>query len=152
VGARVRWPAVLLGHGRLHGRRLRRTEGDELTAAEIRGRLEAATPSELELASTEPSMSGQHFTIRRKGVAGIRVSGHEYGHDGAYTDLLVHAPTGIARLLSALDAVEALANEWETTAGPESKAAAVYGPQKVSVEFAVANIRAAISTALEGKA
>lgn len=71
----------------------------------IQNRLNAATPIELEVAGTEPSMSGQHFSIRRKGIPGLRITGHEYGHGGVYTDLLVHAPTDQARLLAAVKAV-----------------------------------------------
>jgi hypothetical protein len=46
-----------------------------------------------------------------------------------------------------LEAVKALADEWERKAGPESEAWAVYGPQKVRVPFAVEKIRAALSVA-----
>ena len=46
--------------------------------------------------------------------------------------------------LDAIDRVEALTTEWETKAGPGSKAWEVYGPQNVSVPFAVKSIRAAL--------
>jgi hypothetical protein len=40
--------------------------------------------------------------------------------------------------------VKSLADEWETNAGPDSRAWEVYGPQNVSVPFAVKSIRDAI--------
>jgi hypothetical protein len=53
-----------------------------------------------------------------------------------------------AKLYAALDAVEALADEWETLAGPGTEADRVFGRQGISVEFAVKKIRAAIREAL----
>ena len=60
-------------------------------------------------------------------------------------------PIGDARALLAevealnarLQAVQDLADKWERDAGPDSRARAVYGRQVLSVEFAVAEIRAA---------
>lgn len=47
--------------------------------------------------------------------------------------------------------VEALADGWVERYGPESRMAEVFGPQKVSIKFAVGEIRAAL-TATEGQA
>lgn len=47
---------------------------------------------------------------------------------------------------AALARVEALAEEWERKAGPESNAWSAYGPQSVSVPFAVQQIRAAMQS------
>ena len=53
----------------------------------------------------------------------------------------------LARALAAEDrlaAVKALADKWEADAGPDSQAWKVFGPQVVSVPFAVEQIRSAL--------
>lgn len=50
-----------------------------------------------------------------------------------------------AQLAARLAAVEALADEWERQAGPDSRAHDVYGRQVVTVEHAVASLRAALA-------
>lgn len=50
----------------------------------------------------------------------------------------------IEELEVAVARVLALASEWEFGAGPDSRAWAVLGPQKVSVPFAVRSIRDAV--------
>lgn len=50
----------------------------------------------------------------------------------------------IDSLQKKVDAVLALADEWEIKAGPGSKAEEVFGPQKVSVVYAVQSIREAV--------
>ncbi len=47
----------------------------------------------------------------------------------------------------ALARVEALADEWESQAGPGTRAEEVFGLQKVSVGFAVKSIRTAVTAA-----
>lgn len=64
----------------------------------------------------------------------------------------LHAPQDRTRLLAALDAVLALADEWESQAGKDSNAHRVWGEQVVSVEFAVEKFRAAVTAALEEQA
>ncbi|WP_426940295.1 hypothetical protein [Pseudarthrobacter sp. S6] len=51
-------------------------------------------------------------------------------------------------LIAAVDAVTMLADYWQDSAGCESRAHEVFGEQKLSVEFAVAQTRAAIAAAL----
>ena len=45
---------------------------------------------------------------------------------------------------AALEAIAELTDGWEMNAGPGTRAAEVFGPQQVSVEFAVRSIRAAL--------
>jgi hypothetical protein len=47
----------------------------------------------------------------------------------------------------ALGRVDALADKWEAGYGPGTRKAEVFGPQKVSIEFAVKSIRAAVAAA-----
>lgn len=64
-----------------------------------------------------------------------------------------HAAYLLAELRKAQDKlarVEGVCDEWEMNAGPGTRAAEVYGPQKVSVEFAVKSIRAAVADATGG--
>lgn len=49
---------------------------------ELRRLAEAATPGPWSLTDGDPAMNGQHWTIRRQGVPGIRVSGFTYGFNG----------------------------------------------------------------------
>lgn len=54
----------------------------------------------------------------------------------------------IERLTNAIEAVLAMADEWEAKYGPGSDAEKVLGPQKVSIKFAVSQLRAAVEAAL----
>ena len=51
----------------------------------------------------------------------------------------------LAKAEDAVERIEHLAIQWARDAGPGSRAADVFGPQKVSVEYAVREIRAALA-------
>ena len=104
----------------------------------LKDRLAAASDAELELVSTEPSMSGQHYSIRRKGAAGIRIQGHEYDHAAPYTRLLLHAPADQAKLIAAIEAVDSLASR------------TLNAPIEYSAGYLAKDIIAALTQALGG--
>ena len=74
---------------------------------ELRKLAEAATPGPWSLTDGDPAMNGQHWTIRRQGVAGIRVSGFTYGSNGDAEFIAAANPAAVLGLLDQLDAAEA---------------------------------------------
>ena len=50
-------------------------------------------------------MNGQHWTIRRQGVPGIRVSGFTYGFNGDADYIAAANPAVVLGLLDRLDAM-----------------------------------------------
>lgn len=64
-------------------------------------------------------------------------------------EFIAAAPMDVARLVGAVEAVLGLAGDWEANYGSGSKAEQVLGKQKVSIDFAVGHIRAAIENALK---
>ena len=70
--------------------------------AELRRLAEAATPGPWTLTDGDPAMSGQHWTIRRQGVPGIRVSGFTYGFNGDATYIAAANPAVVLGLLDRL--------------------------------------------------
>ena len=70
--------------------------------AELRRLAEAATPGPWSLTDGDPAMSGQHWTIRRQGVPGIRVSGFTYGFNGDATYIAAANPAVVLGLLDRL--------------------------------------------------
>lgn len=75
--------------------------------AELRRLAEAATPGPWSLTDGDPAMNGQHWTIRRQGVAGIRVSGFTYGFNGDAAYIAAANPAAVLALLDDLDAARA---------------------------------------------
>ena len=69
---------------------------------ELRRLAEAATPGPWSLTDGDPAMSGQHWTIRRQGVPGIRVSGFTYGFNGDATYIAAANPAVVLGLLDRL--------------------------------------------------
>ena len=69
---------------------------------ELRHLAEAATPGPWSLTDGDPAMSGQHWTIRRQGVPGIRVSGFTYGFNGDATYIAAANPAVVLGLLDRL--------------------------------------------------
>ena len=75
--------------------------------AELRRLAEAATPGPWSLTDGDPAMSGQHWTIRRQGVAGIRISGFTYGFNGDAAYIAAANPATVLALLDDADALRA---------------------------------------------
>jgi len=121
-----------------------------MTAADIRARLEAATPGPWgTLADTYRSVPMHRIGADISGadVAQVIAHGAQEAKDAA---LIANAPTDIARLLAALDAVL----EWcATNQHPyhPSEGAEGFSSQDWALDDAARRIRTAISTALEGK-
>ena len=80
--------------------------------AELRRMAEAATPGPWSLTDGDPAMSGQHWTIRRQGVPGIRISGFTYGFNGDAA-FIVAAVNALPALLDAAAERDALAAKVE---------------------------------------
>ena len=93
--------------------------------AELRRLAEAATPGPWSLTDGDPAMSGQHWTIRRQGVPGIRISGFTYGFNGD-AELIVAAVNALPALLDAAAERDALAAKVE-------RVRALHGPRVVQV-------------------
>ena len=70
--------------------------------AELRRLAEAATPGPWSLTDGDPAMSGQHWTIRRQGVPGIRISGFTYGFNGDAAYIAAANPAAVLGLLDRL--------------------------------------------------
>ena len=75
--------------------------------AELRRLAEAATPGPWSLTDGDPAMSGQHWTIRRQGVPGIRISGFTYGFNGDAAFIAAANPAAVLALLDERDALRA---------------------------------------------
>jgi hypothetical protein len=74
--------------------------------------------------------------------------GHRETFTKADASFIAAAPVTVARLTAALEAVLSMADAWEADYGPGSRAEQVLGKQKVSIDFAVGQIRTAIEKAL----
>ena len=75
---------------------------DTPDVAELRRLAEAATPGPWSLTDGDPAMNGQHWTIRRQGVPGIRISGFTYGFNGDAAYIAAANPATVLGLLDRL--------------------------------------------------
>lgn len=115
-----------------------------MSLGQIRGRLAAATPGPWRWDEKfDPDKDGD-TGLALTNESGVEIIGAYNYHCCAYRDdpnvdessaeFIAHAPTDVRKLLAALDAVEALADKWESDF-----------PSKAS------ELRAAITTALKGE-
>ena len=70
--------------------------------AELRRLAEAATPGPWSLTDGDPAINGQHWSIRRRGVPGIRISGFTYGFNGDAAYIAAASPDVVLGLLDRL--------------------------------------------------
>ena len=86
-------------------------------AADALARAEGATGGPWDVIQGSPQMDGSNWTLRQRGVPGIRLSVHEYGFSGN-AEFIAHARTDVptlARMVQAVLAVQERVATWHNT-------------------------------------
>jgi chromosome segregation ATPase len=123
--------------------------------AKVKAELVAARSALSEAQTENERLRESNDALWRESVkASARIAKMEAERDAALADVerleasgdrarrgMNAAKDEVARIRSA---IEALADKWETDAGPDSEARRVYGPQNVSVPFVVQKLRAIV--------
>ena len=112
----------------------------------IKGRLTKATPGPWKIDKEDPTPLVSIVSIAEDRPWGWVEVARSLDTDAEF---IAAAPVDVARLTRAVEAVLELARAWEVEYGSGSKAEQVLGKQKVSIDFAVGKIRAAIENALK---